>query len=130
MRLSRLALLVVLLSAAAFSACATVLGPQKMRVVNSGPNAITNLHVLFPDQDVAFGDVAPNATTEYKAFPKGVYSYAAYKYDLNGAAVMQPVIDWVGESPMEGREFTYTIQFDPNASAMQRIQMLNVARDQ
>jgi hypothetical protein len=86
--------------------------------------------VLFPDAEVSFGDVPANATTDYKIFPKGVYGYAAYKYDLNGQTVTQPVIDWVGETPMEGTSFTYTIAFTPDNPNMMRIELVNVTRDQ
>jgi hypothetical protein len=62
--------------------------------------------------------------------PKGVYGYAAYRHDLNGETVTQPVIDWVGESPMEGTAFTYTLSLDPSQPALAQIQLLNVVRDQ
>lgn len=39
-------------------------------------------------------------------------------------------IDWVGESPMQGNAFTYTIRFDPNSPQFQRIELTNVTRDQ
>jgi hypothetical protein len=101
-----------------------------MRIINSSPNAISNLSVLFPESEVSFGNVPANGTTEYKIFPNGVYSYAAYRYELNGELVTQPVIDWVGESPMEGTAFTYTIAYNPDNPNMQRIELVNVTRDQ
>ncbi len=72
MNLSKFILLVVFAGLTTVFACAPLQGGQQMRVVNASPNAITNLHVLFPDEDVAFGDVAANGTTDYKLFPKGV----------------------------------------------------------
>ncbi len=59
-----------------------------------------------------------------------MYGYAAYRYDLNGETITQPVIDWVGETPMEGNSFTYTIAFNPDNPNMMRIELVNVTRDQ
>lgn len=123
-------LLVCLFTAGAFLfGCAPIRAVQQLRLRNSGTAPITNLRVLFPEQEIAFGDVPPGATTVYKAVPKGVYRYAAYRYDVNGETVTQPVIDWVGESPIEGSSFTYTITYDPAAQPFQRIQLLDVNRD-
>lgn len=125
----KILVMVVLLGSLSLAACDGMGGGQKLRIVNASPNAITNLRVMFPEQEIAFGDVAGNETTGYKVFPKGVYRYAAYKYDWNGETVTQPVIDWVGEMPMEGREFTYTISFEPNHPQMLRVQLADVSRD-
>jgi hypothetical protein len=121
---------VTVLGALGLSGCSLFQQGQRLRIVNSSPNAITNLRVLFPEEEISFGNVGPNATTDYKVFPKGVYGYAAYRYDLNGQTVTQPVIDWVGESPIEGSAFTYTLTFDPNNPNFQRIELTNVTRDQ
>lgn len=120
----------LLICATVLVGCSLVGQGQRLRIKNDSATAITNLRVLFPDQEVAFGNVAANATTDYQVFAKGVYGYAAYKYDWNGETVTQPVIDWVGEMPMEGSTFTYTIQFDPNNPQLQRIMLTNVNRDQ
>ena len=85
-----------------------------LRVINNGSYPIENLVVWFPDEQIIFGDVAVGETTEYVEAPKGVYSYAAYKYDIGGQEVTQPVIDWMGENPIEGDMFTYVVDFDPH----------------
>jgi len=121
---------VLLMGTTVLAGCSLVGQGQRLRIKNDSGVPISNLRVLFPDQEVAFGDVAANATTEYQLFAKGVYGYAAYKYDWNGETVTQPVIDWVGETPMEGSAFTYTIQFDPNNPQLQRMMLTNVNRDQ
>lgn len=120
----------LLICATVLVGCSLVGQGQRLRIKNDSATAITNLRVLFPDQEVAFGNVTANATTDYQVFAKGVYGYAAYKYDWNGETITQPVIDWVGESPMQGSAFTYTIQFDPNNPQLQRIMLTNVNRDQ
>lgn len=119
-----------LIAAVSLAGCATVPPAQRMRITNAGTKPITNLVVLFPDQEIPFGNIPPNTTSEYKVFPKGVYAYAAYRYDVNGESVTQPVIDWVGEQPMQGNAFTYTVTYNPNGPQMQRVQLVNVARDQ
>lgn len=119
----------LLLGSAGMLACAPNAQGQRLRIVNQGSAPITNLRVLFPDQEIGYGDVAANATTEYKVAPKGVYAYAAYRYDVNGETVTQPVIDWVGETPIEGNAITYTIRYDPARPPLQRIELVTVTRD-
>lgn len=127
-KIYRILFFVALLGAVSLLACAPQ--GQRLRLINQSAVPISNLSVLFPEQEVAFGDVAANATTEYKVFPKGVYGYAAYRYDMNGKTITQPVIDWVGEKPMQGSAFTYTILFDPNNPQLQAVQLVKVARDE
>ena len=115
----------------ALAACAA---PQpaapRLRLVNSGANDIENLIVLFPDAQIEFGDVPAGAATGYQHAPNGVYSYAAYRFDLNGEQITQPVIDWVGEAPLPGDSFTYTIAFDPSQPAIFMIQLVDVTQDE
>lgn len=103
--------------------------PQ-LRITNNGSIPINNLVVMFPEDRVEFGNIPTGATTEYKDVPKGVFSYAAYQFEVNGEVITQPVIDWVGENPMSGILFTYTVDFDPNrASQGDRVQLLKVKND-
>lgn len=99
-------------------------GPR-LRITNSGEHDIPNLTVLFPDQEIAFGDVAAGATTEYQPAPGGVYNYGAYRYEIDGETVTQPVIDWVGETPKQG-SFTYVIEYSPDRPQMQQITLVDV----
>jgi curli biogenesis system outer membrane secretion channel CsgG len=92
---------------------------QQLRITNSSNADIVELVVLFPvptwDSEanrVEFGNISAGQTSEYQNVPSGVYRYAAYEYTLNGHVVRQPVIDWVGESPMAGKIFTYQIALD------------------
>ena len=101
----------------------------RLRITNAGSEPIKNLTLLFPDEEIFFGDVAAGATTGYVDVKNGVYGYAAYRYDFDGSEVTQPVIDWVGEEGKQGW-FTYTIDFDPTRAAMQRIMQQSVTQDQ
>ncbi len=103
---------------------------DRLRVTNAGTVPIQNLIVLFPEDKVEFGDVPPGATTEYEPVPNGVYSYAAYSFDLAGSNVGQPVIDWVGAEPLEGEAFTYVIDLDTSRDSVSLIQVQEVQRDE
>jgi hypothetical protein len=101
----------------------------RLRIVNAGAMPAARLTVLFPMDQVAFGDVPAGMTTAYKHVPNGVYRYAAYRLEVDGQLVTQPVIDWVGEEPMDGEDFTYTIALDPRRPPLQIVQLLDVTRD-
>jgi hypothetical protein len=126
---SRLALVLALLGLAALLAGCGSSG-TRLRIANSGATPIEGLMVLFPDEEISFGDVPGGTTTEYVVFLRGVYRYAAYRFILNGEQVTQPVIDWVGEEPMEGEAFTYVVEFNPGRPAMQAVELLDVIRDE
>jgi hypothetical protein len=112
-------------SAAPTSAPEAVSEPR-LRVTNAGQTDINNLTVLFPDSRILIGDVPAGATSDYAPAPKGVYAYAAYEFNLDGATVMQPVIDWVGESPLPGQSYTYVIELEPSRPQMQQITLVAV----
>ncbi len=86
---------------------------QKLRIINQSKLLLHNLVVRFPDERIEFGDVPGGTTTEYRDVPQGVYRYAAYDVEVNGQTYEQPVVDWVGETPLQGENFTYIIDVDP-----------------
>jgi hypothetical protein len=109
---------------------------QQLRIVNAGSSDITGLVVLFPGVTalaeaipVEFGDVPAGTTTEYRHVPSGVYRYAAYDYTLDGRTVQQPVVDWVGETPMPGARFAYSILLDLEKQPGGQIQLIEVKTD-
>lgn len=109
---------------------------QQLRITNAGSVDIAGLTVLFPgpraDAEatrIEFGDVPAGKTTDYRSVPPGVYRYAAYEYEIDGRSVTQPVVDWVGESPMKGVRFTYRIALDPQKQPGGQIQLLQVLMD-
>jgi hypothetical protein len=77
--------------------------PQTSRlpITNSGTDSVKNLTVQFPHDQIPFGDIPAGTTTEYKEVPSGVFPYAAYRFEMDGQPITQPVIDWVGEEPIE-----------------------------
>lgn len=105
---------------------------QKLRIINQSDLLLHNLVIVFPDERIEFGDVAGGTTTDYRYVPQGVYSYAAYNVEVNGQSYEQPVIDWVGETPLQGENFTYIIDVDPARwlTEGQVIQLIKVSLDQ
>jgi hypothetical protein len=86
-----------------------------LRVTNQSDFTLEDLVILFPQDRIEFGDVPAGATTVYQDVPGGIYRYAAYEVVIEGQKYEQPVIDWVGESPMPGNAFTYVLDADPAA---------------
>ncbi len=116
---------------AAPAATPTAAPVQRLRITNQGAVAITALTVLFPDVRLDFGDVAPGATTAYQDVPSGVFAYAAYDFEIDGQVKRQPVIDWMGETPLAGIDFTYQLYFDPSRwDRNDAIQLSRVTTDQ
>ncbi len=118
------------------SACAAPRTSQRLRIVNGGSADIIDLFVLFPGPSadseatrVSFGDLPAGATSGYQDIPGGVYRYAAYEYMLDGHVVNQAVVDWLGERPMVGKDFTYRIELDPRRPAGGQIGLLDVLVD-
>ena len=107
------------------AACGSDLEPTRLRVANVGAVPIRDLTVMFPDEQVGFGDVPAGATTGYEDFRHGVYSYAAYRFEIDGALISQPVIDWVGEEPLPGEAFTYSLALEGG-----RLELVGVTSDE
>jgi hypothetical protein len=102
---------------------------SQLRVTNGGDAPIVNLTVIFPDERIGFGDVPPGATTSYRNAERGVYAYAAYGLEIDGAVLTQPVIDWVGEVPLGGSSFTYTLEVHPLGSPFEIVTLVSVKRE-
>ncbi|NMB67253.1 MAG: hypothetical protein GYA20_00640 [Chloroflexi bacterium] len=85
---------------------------QRLRIINQSNVSLINLVVIFPNERIEFGDVPAGSETEYLPFPEGVYRYAAYEVTIDGVKYEQPVVDWVGESPIHGKDITYTLDVD------------------
>ncbi len=110
--------------------------PQQLRIKNIGSENIYDLQILFPGDTadaeairIRFGDIPVGGITEYRSAPGGVYRYAAYEYLSNGRLVNQPVMDWMGESPLQGEQFTYRIALDSNMVIGNQIQLIEIVID-
>lgn len=100
----------------------------RLRITNHSPYALQGLIVIFPEDRISYGDIPAGATTEYQPAPHGVYRYAAYQFILDGKQVDQPVVDWVGETPVTGVDFTYTLDFFPEQTG-QKIKLIQATKD-
>ena len=124
---------VVLVGQLALAGCGTngtASDEARLRVRNSGSQPIAQLTVIFPSDRISFGTVAPGATTAYQRVPNGVYRYAAYRLEIDGTLVTQPVIDWVGEEPIGEGAFTYTLELVPGASQFFVVRLMSVTQDE
>lgn len=111
--------------------CASPAPPtQQLRITNNGKMTVENLSVLFPEDEVQFGSISPGMTTSYQDVPNGVYGYAAYRFDVDGEIITQPVIDWVGEVPLGGDTFTYVINFSSSRSQWEMVKLIEVKIDE
>jgi hypothetical protein len=123
-------LAVGLLTLGVLTSCGASEETPRLRVINHGREPIKDLVVVFPEEEVVFGDVAPGETTEYQVLDQGIYRYAAYRFQVEGEIVTQPVIDWVGEEPVPGDAFTYVLDYDPTRAQMQQVQLVEVTQDE
>jgi heat shock protein HslJ/Tol biopolymer transport system component len=94
----------------------------RLRVTNDSPYHLDRVVVIFSDERIAFGSLAAGETSTYRAVRRGVYGYAAYNVVVDGQTIDQPVVDWVGEQPLDGESFTYVLSIDPERPFMQQIQ--------
>ena len=99
---------------------------SRIRVVNESTDALRDLHLLFPREDVAVGDVAAGAASDYVEVTHGVYNYSAFRFLRGGEYVVQPVIDFVGETPLPIDDYTYVLGVDPDRG--DRLALLTVLR--
>lgn len=108
---------------------------QQLRISNVGDTPIQDFTLLVPGTTTAvltrinFGNIDAGQTTTYQMIPGGVYRYAAYEYTLDGETVFQAVVDWVGEEPLPGKQFTYQIALDETKVKGDQIQLVNVLTD-
>lgn len=110
----------------------TPIPAQQLRITNQGSLLIHNLVVRFPDDQIEYGDIPPGGTSDYQLIPHGVYRYAAYNVEVNGKLYEQPVVDWIGETPMDGKFFTYILELDPSRWELEGmvINLAEVIKDQ
>lgn len=122
----------VIALAAAVAACSNLTSPTdaRLRVLNSGAVAINGLVILFPASAVTFGIVPAGTTTTYLQVPNGVYAYGAFQFIVDGILIRQPVVDWVGESPLDGRAFTYSLELVTSPSGGSMIRLTKVSREE
>jgi len=81
---------------------------------------------VAPEARCSNGSPSTN-TTPYMVVRGGVYHYA-YTFRHEGKRMEQPVMDWVGEMPILGKQFTYQLELD-SARLPFPIKLLQVTND-
>ena len=99
---------------------------SRIRVVNESTEALRDLDLLFPQEEVAVGDVAAGAASDYVEVPQGVYNYSAFRFLRDGESVVQPVIDFVGETALPIDDYTYLLGVDSDRG--DQLELLTVFR--
>lgn len=108
---------------------------QQLRISNVGDTSIQDFTIVVPGTTTAvltrinFGNIDSGQITEYKPIPGGVYRFSAYEYSLDGETVFQGVMDWLGEKPLSGTQFTYQILLDETKVKGDQIKLVNVLND-
>lgn len=74
---------------------------------------IRQLTVLFPEDEVEFGDVGAETFFMYREVPRGVGPYASFRFVLDEAPIEQNVAGFAGWTPMKGVAFTYRVRVEP-----------------
>ena len=108
----------------------TPVAASRLRLVNVGPRGIGNIVVLFRDERVQFGDLPVHGSTSYRSTSNGVFRYAAYEFRAENQLHHQPVIDWVGEAPLEGEAFMYSVELIEHESGRPFLKLTDVRRDE
>ncbi len=80
----------------------------QIRIQNSSEYTLENIRVSFPDEEVSYGTLTPNRSSDYRKVSKA-YRYAYIESEIDGEkAVLQP-IDYVGEDFLEEGKYTYQL---------------------
>ena len=80
--------------------------------------------MLFPKDEVRFGDIPAGSTTPYATVKHGVGRNAAMRFSSAGVQVQQNVIDFIGWKPVPGAAFTYRVQLDPSQPFLRVIEVV------
>jgi len=100
--------------------------PSLLRIENRGSSDLQDLTVRFPRGAVKFGDIPAGQISGYRLAFGGVYQYAAYEFIVDGERVAQPVIDWVGETPLLPGSYIYVVSWDGTTSDYPWIDLLEI----
>lgn len=106
----------------ALISCSLPKQPTQLRLINQSAMPLDRVVVIFPNERITFGPLPAGAASDYQVVQHGVYRYAAYQVIVNGKAISQPVLDWVGEQPLGGLRFTYELHVDPDRPIWQQVQ--------
>lgn len=86
-----LTLVVATLSGAAclLQACTQNDPRSELRILNSSSYDVEDLVVIFPEQEIAFGNVAAGGASRYEEVQGGVYRCGAFRFEIDGERLGQ-----------------------------------------
>jgi len=96
-------------------------GPR-LRITNTSSFPLDRVVVMFPNEQVTFGPIPTGETSDYQPIEHGVYGYAAYQVTFDGQTITQPVLDWMGATPLDGESFTNVLVVDPQQPQWSMVQ--------
>ena len=94
-----------------FAGCGSVLGTEdqvEIRVRNASTIDFSSVVIGFPDQTEAYGAVAAQTATDYRAVERA-FRYAGVQVTLDGTSLALIPIDYVGEEELDGGSYTYEL---------------------
>ncbi|WP_143569703.1 hypothetical protein [Tenacibaculum agarivorans] len=99
-----------------FLSCSTsesIEGEIRIRLKNN--SNITFENATF--NEVNFGNLKPNETSDYKAFETS-YSYGSVNITIEGQQYGWMPIDFVGETPLESGNYTFEYNFNETTKVL------------
>jgi hypothetical protein len=85
-----------------------------IRIANHGDVELQDVSVRFPSQTEEYGNILPGQATEYRKIGKA-YRYARVRAIANGKELLLQPTDYVGETLLQGGNYTYVLKNKPDA---------------
>jgi hypothetical protein len=103
------------------ASCALVgpAGTPAIRVANRSTQDFDRVLVNFYDQEVDYGALRAGATSEYRS-TRVAYSYARVEVRIDTTRLVIQPIDFVGETPLGGGNYTYVLTVAADGRGLQQ----------
>ena len=86
--------------------------------------------MLFPNEELRFGDIPAGSTTAYAKAKRGAGPTAAFRFAANGTQVhLQRVIDFVEWKPLPGMVYTYRVRLEFPKRYSSFLRVIEVVQD-
>lgn len=105
----KLKTLLIVLSIFLFASCSENEDSGDVNIRLSNASEVVFENATF--DGVNFGTINPNETSEYRHF-EVAYDYGRVQITINGFEYGWTPIDYVGETPLEGGNYTFEFNFD------------------
>ncbi len=106
--------LVVGLLIAAVTGCSSIVGSDvEIRFRNASALDLHDFVYQSGGEPLVFARIPAGTTTAYRLVDRS-YSYGFIEFRVDTLRYVQQPIDYVGETPLSGGQYTYTITVDPS----------------